>query len=84
MAGGGERRKNARVVFERGIEVYLMAIDGTWRHDCVMQDVCENGAKLTVRGSIEGLCVCLEQADTVDASINLPITAKDKERSGTE
>jgi len=55
MASGGERRKNARVGFERGIEVYLMAIDGTWRRDCLMRDVSENGAKLTVRGSIEGL-----------------------------
>jgi hypothetical protein len=52
---GGERRKNPRVGFERGIEVYLMAIDGTWRRECTMQDVGENGAKLAVRGSIEGL-----------------------------
>jgi hypothetical protein len=52
---GGERRKNPRVGFERGIEVYLMAIDGTWRRGCTMQDVGENGAKLAVRGSIEGL-----------------------------
>jgi PilZ domain len=55
MAGGGERRKNTRVGFERGIEVYLMAIDGTWRRDCTMQEVSESGARLTVRGSIDGL-----------------------------
>jgi len=52
---GGERRKNAQVGFEHGIDVYLMAIDGTWRRDCTMQDVSESGASLAVRGSIEGL-----------------------------
>jgi hypothetical protein len=52
---GGERRKNARVGFEHGVDVYLMAIDGTWRRECTMQDVSENGASLAVRGSIEGL-----------------------------
>jgi hypothetical protein len=29
-----ERRKGARVKFDRGIDVYLMAIDGTWRRSC--------------------------------------------------
>jgi hypothetical protein len=50
-----ERRKDARVKFDRGIDVYLMAIDGTWRRSCTMEDVSETGAKLTVEGSIEGL-----------------------------
>ena len=49
------RRKGARVKFERGINVYLMAIDGTWRRDSIMEDVSETGAKLTLEGSIEGL-----------------------------
>ena len=48
-----ERRKGVRVVFEKGIEVSIMAIDGTWRRDCIMQDVSETGARL--RDSIEGL-----------------------------
>jgi PilZ domain len=52
---GGERRKNEQVAFEHGIDVYLMAIDGTWRRECTMQDVSESGASLAVRGSIEGL-----------------------------
>ena len=50
-----ERRKDGRVKFDRGIDVYLMAIDGTRRRNCLMEDVSEIGAKLTVEGSIEGL-----------------------------
>jgi len=33
----------------------MMAIDGTWRRSCKMEDVSSTGAKLTVEGSIEGL-----------------------------
>jgi hypothetical protein len=51
----GERRKGERVVFERGIPAHMMGIDGTWRRDCIMEDVSEMGAKLTVDGSVEGL-----------------------------
>ncbi len=50
-----ERRKGDRVTFERGIPAHMMGIDGTWRRDCVMGDVSEAGAKLTVDGSVEGL-----------------------------
>jgi hypothetical protein len=32
-----------------------MAIDGTWRRDCVMKEASGSGAKLLVKGSIEGL-----------------------------
>lgn len=53
--GSAERRQKERVVFERGIDVCLMAIDGTWRRNCKMLDVSDTGARLTVRGSIEGL-----------------------------
>ena len=52
---GWENRKNPRVNFEHGVAVQMMAIDGTWRRDCVMEDVSESGAKLTVDGSVEGL-----------------------------
>src|SRR5260370_40658042 len=41
--------------FEKGIEVSIMAIDGTWRRDCIMHDVSETGARLSIRDSIEGL-----------------------------
>src|ERR1700748_797147 len=50
-----ERRKGDRVTFERGILAQMMGIDGTWRRECVMEDVSETGAKLTVDGSVEGL-----------------------------
>src|SRR5262249_8714585 len=57
MATGGERRKGDRVVFERGIPAHMMGIDGPWRRDCIMEDVSEMGAKLTVDGSVEGLAL---------------------------
>jgi PilZ domain len=50
-----ERRNGDRVTFERGIPAHMMGIDGTWRRDCVMEDVSESGAKLTVDGPVEGL-----------------------------
>jgi hypothetical protein len=48
-------RKSERVGFERGIAVYIMAIDGTWRRDCLMFDVSQTGACLCVEGLLEGL-----------------------------
>jgi hypothetical protein len=53
MGYGG--RKSERVDFDRGIPVYIMGIDGTWRRDCVMIDVSQTGARLLVEGSLEGL-----------------------------
>jgi hypothetical protein len=50
-----EQRSNRRVVFERGHPAYMMAIDGTWRRNCVMEDVSDGGAKLTVEGPLVGL-----------------------------
>ena len=47
---GAERRRGDRIVFERGFAAHMMGIDGTWRRDCVMEDVSETGAKLTVEG----------------------------------
>jgi hypothetical protein len=48
-------RKSERVNFERGIDVFMMGIDGTWRRSCVMFDVSQTGARLHVEDSIEGL-----------------------------
>jgi PilZ domain-containing protein len=48
-------RKSERVDFERGIDVYIMGIDGTWRRNCVMVDVSQTGARLSVDGSLKGL-----------------------------
>jgi hypothetical protein len=50
-----ERRKGERITFERGISARMMGIDGTWRRDCIMEDVSETGAKLSIEGSVEGL-----------------------------
>jgi len=50
-----DRRKGARVAFENGIEISIMGIDGTWRRDCIMLDVSQTGARLTIQDSIEGL-----------------------------
>ena len=48
-------RKSERVDFERGIQVYIMGIDGTWRRDCKMIDVSQTGARLRIEESYEGL-----------------------------
>lgn len=45
-------RKSERVNFERGVNVFLMGIDGTWRRNCVMRDVSQTGARVQVEGSI--------------------------------
>ena len=50
-----ERRRGERVTFERGFAAHMMGIDGTWRRDCVMEDVSETGAKLSIEGGVEGL-----------------------------
>ena len=50
-----QRRKNERVVFQKGFDAHMMAIDGTWRRTCILKDVSENGAKLIVGSTIEGL-----------------------------
>jgi hypothetical protein len=48
-------RKSGRVDFDRGIPVYMMGIDGTWRRDCMMIDVSQTGARLRIEGSLEGM-----------------------------
>ena len=45
---GTEKRKDGRVVFARGVAARIMAIDGTWCHDVMMEDVSASGAKLTL------------------------------------
>jgi len=44
-----------RVTFSRGYDVCIMAIDGTWRRDCVLNAISDADATLTVEGSIQGL-----------------------------
>ncbi|PSO26041.1 PilZ domain-containing protein [Bradyrhizobium sp. MOS002] len=50
-----EKRNSQRVEFARGVDVQVVAIDGTWARPCKMTDVSKMGAKLTLGGSIEGL-----------------------------
>jgi hypothetical protein len=44
-----------RVSFENGLLAHIMAIDGTWRRDCAVNDVSDMEATLTITASIEGL-----------------------------
>jgi PilZ domain len=53
--GTEQRRSGERVVFERGYDAHMMAIDGTWRRACRVLDVSEDGAKITIEESIVGL-----------------------------
>ncbi|MEH2470495.1 hypothetical protein V1281_000261 [Nitrobacteraceae bacterium AZCC 2161] len=50
-----ERRKHERVSFAKGFDVHIMAIDGTWRRACIMEDASETGAKLRTKSPISGL-----------------------------
>ena len=44
-----------RVAFEHPVTAQLMSIDGTWQRECSIYDVSDEGAKLAVGSSIEGL-----------------------------
>ena len=55
MSVSVERRKSNRVEFSRGVDVQMIAIDGTWTKRCVMLDVAAGGAKLSVVDRIEGI-----------------------------
>jgi hypothetical protein len=43
------------VTFASGYDVWIMAIDGTWRRSCVLRAISTVDAKLTFDGSIEEL-----------------------------
>jgi hypothetical protein len=49
------RNEGRRVAIERAIPTSMMAIDGNWRRGCTLKDVSDNGAKLLIEGSVEGL-----------------------------
>jgi hypothetical protein len=50
-----DNKGTERVTFSRGYDVCIMAIDGTWRRDCLLNEISDNDAVLTVEGSIQGL-----------------------------
>ena len=52
-----EQRAGPRVKFEHERPAQIMAIDGTWRRECSIYDVSDDGAKLAVGSSIEGLAL---------------------------
>lgn len=52
-----EKRKSSRVEFSRGVDVQIVAIDGTWSRACRLTDVSQAGAKLLVESSIDGLAL---------------------------
>jgi hypothetical protein len=50
-----ERRHDGRVIFQRGYPVHIMAIDGTWRRTCLLEDISDKGARLSLETSVENL-----------------------------
>lgn len=48
-------RKSARVALTHGLDVAMIAIDGTWQRAATLQDISETGARITVDGSLENL-----------------------------
>lgn len=50
-----EHRGSERVVFSKGFDVNMMAIDGTWRRACILKGVSQSGASLIIQDSIQGL-----------------------------
>ena len=51
----GEKRAGPRVRFDHERPAQMMAIDGTWRRDCVVENIGEGGARLLVGDTIPGL-----------------------------
>jgi PilZ domain-containing protein len=52
MNPGTARRKFRRVEFSAGVDVHIVASDGTWRLPCLMMDVAEGGAQLLLQKSL--------------------------------
>lgn len=50
-----DERIHHRVRFENLVSARMMGIDGTWHRECVVDDISDGGAKLTVCGSIGNL-----------------------------
>jgi PilZ domain len=50
-----ERRRAHRVQFEKPLDAKIMAIDGTWCHECQLLDVSESGARITLASPAAGL-----------------------------
>ncbi|MGH6710318.1 MAG: PilZ domain-containing protein [Bradyrhizobium sp.] len=57
MSSENDKRKISRVEFSRGIPVRIAGIDGTWTRNCLMRDASDQGAKLTLKQSVQGLAL---------------------------
>ncbi len=51
----GLKRAGDRVRFDHERPAQMMAIDGTWRRECIIEDVGDGGARLWLGESITGL-----------------------------
>jgi hypothetical protein len=50
-----KKDRASRVRFGYGYPARIMAIDGTWSRDCVIEDISETGAKISITGAVGGL-----------------------------
>ena len=50
-----DQRRQQRVRFSQAVSAWMMAIDGTWRRQCAIDDISDTGAKLIVDGPLNGL-----------------------------
>lgn len=55
MSAEPEKPDKHRVAFSREVPVRIQAIDGTWSRSCLMLDVADDGAKLSLAESVESL-----------------------------
>ena len=46
---------DGRVNFDQGVRVHIAAIDGSWRRACMMSEVSQTGARLTLSEGIDSL-----------------------------
>jgi hypothetical protein len=65
------------VIFARGIDVQIVAIDGTWNRKCAMMDVSETGARLALMAPFGGLNLkeffcCYHQREPHSGDANWP------------
>ncbi|WP_445219903.1 PilZ domain-containing protein [Bradyrhizobium sp. Pa8] len=50
-----DKRKAKRIQLGHHYRATLVAVDGTWRRNCVLIDISETGARLRIDGSLEVL-----------------------------
>ena len=48
-------RKSERVSFDGGVKTHIVGIDGSWRLACIMSDISQTGARLTITDPIDKL-----------------------------